>query len=411
MGKISSLSIFLMTLSFVGLLHNPITFGCLFLLSLILIFFEEHRKLKKILDILNNKILIFCFVSFCALLLISSFISIDPVRSLKVVIYLIFFIFVSFLIYQFLISNPERMIFFSKNYIYTIFFTILFIFIYNLFHTKIYYDESRFFNYFVDEVKTFKGVINIYTIMVCLLPLFELRIRKIPFISIISFCLIIPVIFTSNSNSSFLGMMISVICLGVFFLIKKFSKQENYVFIIYLAILFFILLTLKFFELLPEITDKDQINETVFKIHPGFLDVHRQFIWSFSLEQIKENFFLGIGPDTSNFIKGSQIDIGHNETGDMNFIPSHPHNFFIELLLEIGVLGTLAFCILIFVINTQFILRNSNTEYFYLVLFNSYFWGSSLVNFSFWNAWWQGSYFFLLAVIFSTLKSKKIKNH
>lgn len=411
MGKISSLSIFFMTLSFVGLLHNPITFGCLFLISLMLIFFEHFREFQKVLDILNNKILIFCFASFCALLLISSFISIDPFRSLKVVIYLIFFIVVSFLIYQFLISNTERIVFFSKNYIYTVFFIIAFIFIYNLFHTKIYYDESRFFNYFVDEVKTFKGVINIYTIMVCLLPLFELKIRKIPFISIISFCLMIPVIFTSNSNSSFLGIIISVICLGVFFMIKKFSKKENYVFILYLVILFFILLTLKFFDLLPEITHKDKINTTVFKIHPSFLDVHRQFIWSFSLEHIKENLLFGIGPDTSNFIEGSQIDVGHNETGDMNFIPSHPHNFFIELLLEIGVLGTMAFFILIFVINAQFILRNSNTEYFYLVLFNSYFWGASLVNFSFWNAWWQGSYFFLLAVVFSKLKSKKIKNH
>ena len=83
----------------------------------------------------------------------------------------------------------------------------------------------------------------------------------------------------------------------------------------------------------------------------------------------------------------------------MPFIPSHPHNFFIELLLDTGVFGTLFFFLFIFFLNLE-IFKNANLyQKYFLIFFNGYFWGSSLVNFSFWLGWWQGSYFFLLSLI------------
>ena len=46
------------------------------------------------------------------------------------------------------------------------------------------------------------------------------------------------------------------------------------------------------------------------------------------------------------------------------------------------------------------IFKNANLyQKYFLIFFNGYFWGSSLVNFSFWLGWWQGSYFFLLSLI------------
>ena len=63
----------------------------------------------------------------------------------------------------------------------------------------------------------------------------------------------------------------------------------------------------------------------------------------FSINKFKEKILLGYGPDTSNFIDGSQETIGSVHTGTMNFIPSHPHNFLIELLLEVGIIGTFIF--------------------------------------------------------------------
>ena len=59
----------------------------------------------------------------------------------------------------------------------------------------------------------------------------------------------------------------------------------------------------------------------------------------------------GYGPDTSNFIKDGQRVIGSEFTGTMKFIPSHPHNFVIELLLETGLIGTISFIMFIIMLN------------------------------------------------------------
>ena len=90
---------------------------------------------------------------------------------------------------------------------------------------------------------------------------------------------------------------------------------------------------------LPAKFDVESINNFEFKIPTSLIDPHRQFIWGFSLEKFKNNPLLGYGADTSNFIDDSQNIIKHEATGDMTFIPSHPHNFFIEILLELGIFG------------------------------------------------------------------------
>jgi O-antigen ligase len=83
----------------------------------------------------------------------------------------------------------------------------------------------------------------------------------------------------------------------------------------------------------------------------------------------------------------------------MNFIPSHPHNFFIELLLETGLAGTLSFLIFIIILNYKILKTANSYQKNFLIFFNGYFWGASLVNFSYWQAWWQCSYFLILSFI------------
>ena len=81
------------------------------------------------------------------------------------------------------------------------------------------------------------------------------------------------------------------------------------------------------------------------KIPTELIDTHRQYIWGFSLNKFFNKPLLGYGPDTSNFIEGSQEIIGSNYTGTMPYIPSHPHNFIIEILLDTGLIGLLSFTI------------------------------------------------------------------
>ena len=91
-----------------------------------------------------------------------------------------------------------------------------------------------------------------------------------------------------------------------------------------------------------------QFKKFDFKIPIQFIDAHRQFIWGFSINKFKEKLILGYGPDTSNFI----MEV--NELGSVyldlfnEFKPSHPH--FNKLLLEIGIVGTVIFLMIFFII-------------------------------------------------------------
>ena len=97
----------------------------------------------------------------------------------------------------------------------------------------------------------------------------------------------------------------------------------------------------------------------------------------------------------------------------MKFIPSHPHNFLVELLLETGILGTLSFIIFILILNYRIFSKANILDRSFLIFFNGYYWGASLVNFSYWQAWWQGSYFLILCLIASNIiilsKKKNVK--
>ena len=94
-------------------------------------------------------------------------------------------------------------------------------------------------------------------------------------------------------------------------------------------------------------------------------------------QNLLKNLFLGYGPDTSNFIEDGQTVIGSIHTGTMKFIPSHPHNFFIELLLETGIIGTSLFIIFILFLNYRIFHRSNFIEkkifnFFLMVIFGGH---------------------------------------
>ena len=240
-------------------------------------------------------------------------------------------------------------------------------------------------NLWTGEVRRFKGFSNLLVLLICLCPFFKKKIGdNNTFISFLIFPLIIPIIFLGNVNSATLGILSGVTLIIIFRLIMFYKKPK----------LMLILLTAFFFMMLGFILNifvKQYENNSITKINfiipTSVVDAHRQIIWGFSLSKFKENPILGIGPDSSNFIEGSQQEIGHPSTGDMNYIPSHPHNFLIELLLETGLLGFLAFSSLIIYVNYHVAKKLDVFNLNYLIFFNGYFWGSSLVNFSFWASW------------------------
>ena len=385
MIRIQTVSNFLVGFSYTLLLYNKIYFGVTLLVGLFSLFFFERHKFKfnfKFDDKRTN----FFFILTLGFFLLSSIFSIKPDRSFEVIFYLSFFILININFLKFLINNEKSFNEIVKFFMISTILNITIIFFYDLYQSGLFSG-----NFSSQEVRKYKGVLNIITIFVILLTFF-----KRSLFLVIPLLLLFPSLYISNSNAPLLGIFSGLILCTIYFFIEKFEKKRFKIFTLGLLSLLVVNI---FVKDLPNQFDQNSIDNQKFDIPINILDAHRQFIWGFTISKIKEKPIIGFGPDTSNFVEGGQKIINSEHTGTMKFIPSHPHNFLIELLLETGVLGTLSFLIFIFLINYNLLKKANHIQKFFIIFFNGYYWGASLVNFSYWQAWWQCSYFLILSLI------------
>ncbi|MDC3091059.1 O-antigen ligase family protein [Rickettsiales bacterium] len=417
MTQLLKISCVLLGISFSLRLHTPIAFGLCVLIPVLIIFFEKRKRINEWVLKAKETKLIFFLLPLVISFGLSSLNSIEISRSFPVIFYLFTYMFFSYILFFFFKENKEALTITSVFIIISVCFSTILVTAYNCFE---YFSIPEWYinskgnitsgeELWSGEVRRFKGFSNLLVLLICLCPFFEKIIsNKKIFISYFIFPLIIPIIYLGNVNSAALGLLSGTILISIYRLLMFSERPKKKLTIIATLSL----LTLSFIlNVLVKQYESSPIAKINFIIPTSIVDAHRQIIWGFSLSKYKNKPLLGIGPDSSNFMKGSQENIGHPSTGDMNYIPSHPHNFFIELLLETGLLGILTFSSLIIYVNYYIAKRYSRLSSGYLIFFNGYFWGSSLVNFSFWASWWQGSYFLILAIIFSAMYNEKERRY
>ena len=385
MKKVFLLPYLLIGFSYTFLLYNKIFFGVSLVLGILSLFFIQKDNFSLRLKFSDNKINLFFFLTIF-FFLISSLISIKPERSILVIIYFVFFTIISLNLFNLLIKSEDSYKKILNFFIISTIINILIIFFYNIYESEILLGNLK-----IDGINRYKGILSIISILVLLLFFFKKsKLFLIPLV-----CLI-PSLYLSDSSAPILGFLIGIFALIFFKVIAKIKLTKIKVFILSII---FISIVGSFVKELPNKFDQNSIDNQNFTIPISLLDAHRQFIWGFSLSKFIEKPFFGFGPDTSNFIEEGQKQIGSKFTGTMKFIPSHPHNFFIELLLETGLAGTLSFLMFIIILNYKIMKRANSYQKNFLIFFNGYFWGASLVNFSYWQAWWQCSYFLILSFI------------
>lgn len=117
------------------------------------------------------------------------------------------------------------------------------------------------------------------------------------------------------------------------------------------------------------------------------LDIHRQTIWGFTWSKFLEHPLVGWGVNASNDIAGARVKIpGLNQ----EFIPSHPHNFFLEFLVELGAPLTflLALCCLLIFWGLLRKAWGGESAAWAGIGLMAAFWIAALSNFSIWSYWW-----------------------
>ena len=138
------------------------------------------------------------------------------------------------------------------------------------------------------------------------------------------------------------------------------------------------------------------------------IDFQRQTVWSFTLNIWERAPWLGVGPNTINFSPGANAPMPGDEK--LHIIPSHPHNWVVELLAETGSIGFLILATAIGYIGYRWIrwyARSGDIAVMGALLIFAGYWGSGLFNFSYWSAWWQFSLFMACAIALSHVRKTR----
>jgi len=215
------------------------------------------------------------------------------------------------------------------------------------------------------------------------------------------------------SLAAILGIVAAAVLLGVVGLVGRLSRSARALAVAGLlasAIASATAVTVS----LPGIRGEDPLQ---FGIPEWLVDGHRQIIWAFTVDATKQHPVFGHGPNSINMIEGASemIPPGFAESlrGKAAFLPSHPHNWIYEVASETGLVGLAALCIgLVLLLRRVMILalNGSRAGWAAVALFGA-FWGSSLVNFSIWSAWWQLTFIVLLAILMAAASPTAPRAH
>ena len=156
---------------------------------------------------------------------------------------------------------------------------------------------------------------------------------------------------------------------------------------------------LAFMLWLNETRSNIQFPEGAIEFVPGWmLDYQRQMIWHRAFEFGMDAPWFGNGINAVNLLPGADAPLPRS---NLNIIPSHPHNWLVEMFAETGAVGAISLVILVatlcFRLASNY-LRGRDDAILAALLVNVGYWASGLLNFSFWSAWWQISYLLMTAI-------------
>lgn len=140
----------------------------------------------------------------------------------------------------------------------------------------------------------------------------------------------------------------------------------------------------------PPVTEADRADPPL-----PLVDFHRQAIWGFVADKALDAPLVGHGINVINKVEGAGEPVL-----DLNqeYVPSHPHNWVLEVAAETGLPGFLLLAI------SQLLLAAAFVRAAWAGRAGGYagaaamaaFWFSSMANFSIWSAWWQVVFIALL---------------
>ncbi|PKR58553.1 hypothetical protein COO92_12565 [Thalassospira lohafexi] len=130
------------------------------------------------------------------------------------------------------------------------------------------------------------------------------------------------------------------------------------------------------------------------------VDVHRQMIWQFTYSHVFDHPLIGYGINASPWVPGANELAG---SSTQSVLPGHPHSWFMEIWLEVGIIGLLVMVPMVACCAvTAFVdvLRNGGKVSALPLAMLAAYWFAGLFNYSFWTSWWFGVFMLGISLAF-----------
>jgi len=215
--------------------------------------------------------------------------------------------------------------------------------------------------------------------------------------------LAIFVIFQTQNHAALAGLL-AMIGTGMTVIILNKHRHTKILFVIAIAVVASIMAWIRSDRLVFTTRNIDGMY-----LPEWLIDPHRQQIWKFAYNKFLENPWFGNGIDQLNKLSGAHeiaADIGNSAF----LIPSHPHNWALEILTEAGIIGFLPVVIALGYVAWRLIrhfLKTQDEGALAQLTLIAGFWASALFNFSIWAVWWQLTFFILFAIVSAAPPDKK----
>ncbi|MDC1296606.1 O-antigen ligase family protein [Alphaproteobacteria bacterium] len=225
--------------------------------------------------------------------------------------------------------------------------------------------DVRISGVFGDELILGSFLSRTLPLLLGLITLFYNKSRLYIFFSILLLITTDVLIFLSGERSALFYLFLTTVL--IIFLIRSYRFFR--IFSLIASSIIIIFLSLNFEQAKNRVIDKT-ISQT--KISQGQLvpfSIQHQVIYSTAIKIFVDHSITGIGPKMFREVcKKPQYITLTTEDGSINGCNSHPHNTYIQLLAETGVIGTvpifLLFCFVLYVICKQFIFLIFKSRYF-----------------------------------------------
>jgi|GEM_PF-1968651 len=205
-----------------------------------------------------------------------------------------------------------------------------------------------------------------------------------------------------NSKASIAGLILMLLSSMFFIGLTRFTFKKTLA-ALSLAI---ILITLGLTLWLPShLNMSSSANIAAAPFPVWIIDFHRQLIWLFSFDLAQESPWIGFGLNASNYHPSAYQTVAEyfgpefknlTDLSNAQVLPAHPHNWILEILLDGGVFSLIPvmLCVIcIFYISIKHYFKTQHLALLTFIAINMGYWGTGLLNFSFWSVWWQTTYF------------------